>query len=189
LEDQSTKALLLHAAIELLSIGGPNAVTLRAVGARVGVSHNAPYRHFEDKRALLAAVARHGFAQLHKLIASAIERAGSPLEAVLAIAPVYISFARDNPRLYNLLFGDPGLVEESTGGIEAKAKSLFSLVEAAVRAALPAERQHAAGVLTTAIYSASHGVLSLELSGRLRSHEAYSSADEMIEMLIRQLLE
>jgi Bacterial regulatory proteins, tetR family len=42
---------------ELLDSGGPDAVTLRGVGARAGVSRGAPYRHFADKESLLTAVA------------------------------------------------------------------------------------------------------------------------------------
>ena len=53
----STRARLIEAAAALLEEGGPGAVTLREVGRRVGVSHNAPYKHFADKEDLLAAVA------------------------------------------------------------------------------------------------------------------------------------
>ena len=47
---------LLQAAIELIPELGPAGFTLREVARRAGVSHNAPYRHFEDKEELLAAV-------------------------------------------------------------------------------------------------------------------------------------
>ena len=52
-----TRDALVAAAAQLLDEGGPEAVTLREVGHRAGVSHNAPYKHFADKEALLAAVA------------------------------------------------------------------------------------------------------------------------------------
>ena len=53
----TTREALLDAATDLLDEGGPVAVTLREVGHRAGLSHNAPYKHFADKNALLAAVA------------------------------------------------------------------------------------------------------------------------------------
>src|SRR3954471_17866859 len=53
----ATRRALVGAAAELLDEGGPEAVTLRAVGARAGVSRGAPYGHFPDKDHLLAAVA------------------------------------------------------------------------------------------------------------------------------------
>ena len=52
-----TRDTLVAVAAQLLDEGGPEAVTLREVGHRAGVSHNAPYKHFADKEALLAAVA------------------------------------------------------------------------------------------------------------------------------------
>jgi len=52
---------LLDAALELLAREGASALTLREVARRAGVTHAAPYRHFTDKQALLAAVAEEGF--------------------------------------------------------------------------------------------------------------------------------
>ena len=57
----TTRQKLVAAASSLLDSGGQAAVTLRAVAERVGVSHNAPYRHFRDRNALLAAVAERDF--------------------------------------------------------------------------------------------------------------------------------
>ena len=54
----STKDRILASAMRLLDAGGPGAVTLRAVGDAAGISQTAPYRHYEDKRALLEAMVR-----------------------------------------------------------------------------------------------------------------------------------
>ena len=59
----STRDALIDAAAELSAAGGPAAVTLREVGRRAGVSHNAPYKHFADKEELLAAVAARDLAR------------------------------------------------------------------------------------------------------------------------------
>ena len=53
----ATRQSLLEAAGALLDAGGPEAVTLREVGARTGVSRSAPYRHFADKETLLTVLA------------------------------------------------------------------------------------------------------------------------------------
>ncbi len=58
------RAALLEAAREVLAKEGVEALTLREVARRAGVTHAAPYRHFADKEALLAAVATEGFAAL-----------------------------------------------------------------------------------------------------------------------------
>jgi len=63
---------LLDAALELVNELGPSGITLREAARRAGVTHAAPYRHFADKGALLAAVAEQGFVQLLAAIDGAI---------------------------------------------------------------------------------------------------------------------
>jgi AcrR family transcriptional regulator len=60
----TTDKRLIEAAAKLLDAGGEEAVTLRTVGHTPGVSHNAPYKHFANRSALLAAVAAVSFADL-----------------------------------------------------------------------------------------------------------------------------
>ena len=55
------KNALLEASLKLIGEVGPEAFTLREVARALGVNHTAVYRHFEDKRALLAAIAEQGF--------------------------------------------------------------------------------------------------------------------------------
>src|SRR4051794_16883803 len=59
-----TRAAIVAAAGRLLEVGGPEAVTLRSVGAEAGVSRSATYRHFEDKADLLRALAAQGLIEL-----------------------------------------------------------------------------------------------------------------------------
>ena len=61
----STKERILDAAMGLLDAGGPGAVTLRAVGNAAGISQSAPYRHYQDKRALLEAMVRANLDQMN----------------------------------------------------------------------------------------------------------------------------
>src|SRR5215467_12607566 len=58
------RAALIRAGLAILAEEGVQALTLRAAARRAGVSHNAPYRHFADKEALLAAIAEEGFIDL-----------------------------------------------------------------------------------------------------------------------------
>lgn len=88
-------AALLAAALDLLEEN--EAVSLRAVARRAGVSPNAPYRHFEDKEALLAALAADGFDRL----ADGLAAAGDLVE----MAVVYVTFALRHPGLFRLMYG------------------------------------------------------------------------------------
>lgn len=97
---------LIDAAIDLISEEDISDLSLRQVARRVGVSHNAPYRHFEDKDALLAAVAEQGFQSLR--VAMETARQGMPTDAsqrLEAIGIAYVNFALAQPFHYRLMFG------------------------------------------------------------------------------------
>jgi AcrR family transcriptional regulator len=83
--------------------------TLREVARRAGVSHAAPYNHFEDKLALLAEVAALGFQALRRRMETAARRQPrSSLQALTDIATSYIRFGIEHPAHYRLMFGpDP----------------------------------------------------------------------------------
>jgi AcrR family transcriptional regulator len=97
---------LVDAAVGMIREEGVRAFTLRSVGARVGVSRTALYRHFDDKVALLARVASEGFRRLHRALATAVATASQqrahPLQAM---AVAYVQFAADNPSHYETMFG------------------------------------------------------------------------------------
>jgi AcrR family transcriptional regulator len=97
---------LIRAAIELMEAGGVDALTLRAAARRAGVSPAAPYRHFEDKASLLAAVAYQGFEALLAEMTAALERSGDdPLRAMKVLGAAYVGFALKNPPLFRVMFG------------------------------------------------------------------------------------
>ncbi|MBK8024873.1 MAG: TetR/AcrR family transcriptional regulator [Chloroflexi bacterium] len=68
---------LIDAAVGALQTEGIEALSLRKLAKDIGVSHNAPYMHFEDKEALLAAIAEEGFKRLAEAIEGAFEQAGA----------------------------------------------------------------------------------------------------------------
>src|SRR5256885_13290570 len=90
------REVLLQAAIQLIAEVGPAAFTLRETARRAGVSHNAPYRHFPDREALLAALAAEGFAMLGERLR------GKPGREMGA---AYVSFALEQPQRLRLMFG------------------------------------------------------------------------------------
>src|SRR3954470_12614732 len=98
------KAGLIDAASDILSREGPEALTLRAVARRAGVSQAAPYRHFADRRALVAAVAERGFERMQAAMMTAMsaDPAGRPGLKQLAIA--YVRFGHESPAEYRVMF-------------------------------------------------------------------------------------
>jgi AcrR family transcriptional regulator len=73
-----TRDALVEAAARLLDAGGVEAVTLREVGRRAGVSHNAPYKHFASTQALLAAIAARELVRQGETLAATMQRDHAP---------------------------------------------------------------------------------------------------------------
>lgn len=102
---------LVDAALRTIREEGVRALTLRGVGARLGVSRTALYRHFDDKSALLARVASEGFRLLHEALAGAIAQAAAERgDALQAMARAYVRFALENQPHYQTMFG--GFLED-----------------------------------------------------------------------------
>ena len=97
---------LLDTAIEQLHEGGVENLSLRALARAVGVSQTAPYRHFEDKSELLAAMATNGYRDLLRALRETGGAAGDcPKEQLFAFAHAYVDYAANNPQLFKLMFG------------------------------------------------------------------------------------
>ena len=184
----STREQLVATAVRLLDKSGPEAVTLRAVAQAVGVSHNAPYRHFKDKRALLAAVAQAGFRELGAAFANAAETAATPLAALKFVVRSYFDFARHHPARYRLLFSDPDVGREG-GELEAEALRAFDAVAELVEAAQRAGELRAGdpAEFTALLYGAIHGLADLELSGRARAAKGMEAVDTLPVTLLNLL--
>ena len=96
---------IVKAALEILHETQSLEFSLRELARRAGVSHNAPYKHFLDKRELLAAVSAAGFETLTKRMAHELGRLRDPREQLFAMLRTYIDHGVENPALYSLMFG------------------------------------------------------------------------------------
>jgi len=103
---------LVSEALKLLEEQGAAEFTLRDLASRVGVSHAAPYSHFEDKTALLAAVAVEGFHKLGAYLEQAVQENSDPTEQYVRMGEAYVRFGTENPALYNLMFTGKELPEQ-----------------------------------------------------------------------------
>jgi AcrR family transcriptional regulator len=165
------RAALVEAALGLVTREGVDALTLRAAARRAGVSPAAPYRHFTDKRALLAAVAEEGF----RLLAVALREAGGPgagpLERFRGRGRAYVEFATRHPSHFRVMFGRELAERETFPGLrEAAADAFAALVDGmaeAQRAGVVREGDPRALGLTA--WSAMHGLSTLLLDGRLQA--------------------
>ncbi len=96
---------MVDAALEILGETQSLELSLRELARRAGVSHNAPYKHFADKRELLAAVSAAGFETLTKRMVHEMARLSDPREQLFAMLRAYVDHGVENPALYSLMFG------------------------------------------------------------------------------------
>lgn len=100
------RRVLIDAALEIISEQGSDDVSLRQIAKRANVSHAAPYRHFKDKTAILAAVAKEGFEMMLRQTEERIARSrGDELEHFAICGLSYIDFALNYPSHYRVMFG------------------------------------------------------------------------------------
>lgn len=170
---------LLEAALDLVSRRGAEAFSLREAARAVGVSPAAAYRHFQDKAALLYALALAGMARLGAAMGRAMARVpgipGSPARAagdLAALGEAYVEFAVRHPAQFRVMFGpwceqvapqDPA-VRAGLGGPDPY-QLLVDALDAMVRsgAMAPAARQGA----EVAAWAAVHGLATLLVEGAL----------------------
>jgi AcrR family transcriptional regulator len=172
----ATRRALLADAAELLDTGGPDAVTLREVGARAGVSRGAPYRHFENKDSLLIAVAAEGWERLgDDMLALQADSRRQPLDTLRAALVGILAVSRHQPYLYQLMFNTPD--GDTTAVVDAAQRLCdgFLTIVAAVVGEENAER-FAATLLTAA-----HGAAGLEASGLLDTDKWHTTAEELLD--------
>lgn len=158
----------IKAAMELIEDGGLSRVTLRGVSEQIGVSRSAPYRHFRNKRDLLAACAAEGFRKLERSLKESIATAGSnPVDQFFAGSLAYARFGSNHPELYRLMFssniGDseyPEIAETSGASFQVPVDLLTAAqADGSVKHAYPR-------LQAFALWSALHGVVNLHIDSR-----------------------
>ena len=162
------KQTLLRSAVKVLSKVGPREFTLREVARQAKVSHSAPYRHFEDKDELLAAVAAEGFDRLADSMIAASASAGDPLAAFRASGLGYVRFALQWPDHFAVMF-DYGPDLGAYPGYAASGHRAFQVLLDKIVAAQEA-RQLPVGdphPLALTAWSLVHGIAKLAIAKRL----------------------
>jgi AcrR family transcriptional regulator len=188
---------LIAAGTELARVGGPDAVVLREATRRVGVSPNAAYRHFADRRALLEAVCSAAQSRLAVAIENelaTVKTAGAPAKVararLRAVGTAYLRFAQKEPGLFRTAFsasrdlenvGDPARTGASRlSPLQLLGSVLDELVDAG---ALPKERRPGAEFLA---WSSVHGLAMLLIDGPLRAldrKKAHAIIERLLDMV------
>lgn len=124
---------LTLAGLELLAEGGVAALDLRKVARKAGVSHAAPYRHFEDKGELIAAVIEEGFSQLYNSLQQAVDMSeANPTDQLQNISLAYVEFAVKNPWSVREMFSGLTIDHNAYPSLYATSKKVFGLIESVI---------------------------------------------------------
>ena len=161
------KETLIESALGLIAELGPAGFTLREVARRAGVSHNAPYRHFADKQALLAVLAAEGFDRLTASMQAAIKPGAAPLERLNQAGRGYVAFALRWTQHFAVMFDVP-LAHEKYPALTASGACAFDVLLNLVRECQDAKLFEAGDPQRLALlaWSLVHGVAKLAIGGQ-----------------------
>lgn len=152
------RAAVLAAAAKMMEKEGLAGLSVREAARRAGVSHNAPYRHFPDRDALLAALAAEGFRELGKALDGPSGR---------ELGETYVRYALQYPQRFRLMFGGE-LALERHGELRAQAEATHERLAKAF-AGLGSEASYAAA----AAWSLVHGLAQLILAGHFENNDDF----------------
>jgi len=166
------KNALIEAGADILSKEGVSALSLRKVAQRAGVSHAAPYAHFTDKQALIAAISTEGYRRLAAAVRAAVSRhEGDAAAQLVAAAWAYVKFALDDSDYFKVTLSGvvemekeyPAFVEISHQSFDMVVALVSTCQEAGVLAEGPSD------VAAVSVWSLIHGLASLVIEDQVPS--------------------
>jgi AcrR family transcriptional regulator len=175
---------LVQAALAEAERGGPEAISIKALAKKLGVSQPAPYRHFADREALLEAVTAEAFRQFNVMLGESISKP-SKQSKLSRLAQATLAFGLRRNGIYRLMFASRTMACSPKGGeLHHAAMETFGLLLDALEApavGLLRERQ------ALKIWAALHGVVMLAEQGLLTQEGVGQiSREELVEEIVEQ---
>jgi AcrR family transcriptional regulator len=174
---------LVQAALQEAEQGGPEAISLKALAKKLGVSQPAPYRHFADREALLEAVTAEVFRQFTAILREAIGKP-STQSKLSRFAQAALAFGLRRNGIYRLMFASRAKACAQKGSeLHNAAVETFDLLLEALEApavGLLRERQ------ALKIWAALHGVVMLAEQGLFTGEAAHATREELVEDFVNE---
>jgi AcrR family transcriptional regulator len=176
------RSALLDVTAQLVREKGARGFSVSEAARRVGVSIAAPYRHFDDREAMLAAVATRGFAELQQVL-DGIADPGDPIARAVATAEAYVEFARADTARFEVMFA-AGIDKERHPELLECAGGVQSSLEDALRELVG---EDPAGLVRRAaeLWSIAHGVAALLVEHRLAHVVGAAGEDTVVAGAVR----
>jgi AcrR family transcriptional regulator len=175
---------LVDAALDLIADKGPAGFTFAEAARQAGVSPAAPYRHFRDRDALMADVARRGFERFEQQLGSAWDEGRPNVRAAFhRLGQAYLAFARNEPAYFSAMF-EAGLSMAEHHELQQAGDRAFAVLRVAceaIIAAMPAARRPPAMMMALHVWSLSHGIASLFARGDGARRALPMAPEELLE--------
>ena len=178
------KEALIQAALELIGAKGPSAFTFAEAARAAGVSPAAPYRHFRDRDALMADVAKRGFERFEAGLARAWDKGlPDPFAAFERVGRAYLDFARTEPAYYAAMF-EAGLPLDAHPDLAQAGERAFGLLRQAADmlvSRLPGDRRPPSLMVALHVWALAHGIASLFGRGDGARRSLPMSPEDLLE--------
>jgi AcrR family transcriptional regulator len=168
-----------------------SSLSLREIARRLGVSHNAPYRHFADKESLLAAIAQMGFEKLRQWLQQIVEdNILTPEEQIKALGVKYIEYALSNPAYYRVMYSAYLSDYQKYPSLDKAAEESFTILIETIAQGQKVGVIRAGDTreLAYVCWSLVHGVSMLHLDRQLRSPEV-ESVEKLAKLATAMMIE
>jgi len=181
------KEALVRAALELIAEKGPAGFTFADAARWAGVSPAAPYRHFRDRDALIADVARRGFENFAAALSKAWDD-GRPdvMSAFDRVGKAYLDFARREPAYYAAMF-EAGIAPDTDPQLREAGDRAFAVLRTAAEklvALTPAQGRPPAMMVALHIWATTHGIASLFGRGDAARRALPMAPEELLEAAV-----
>jgi len=168
---------ILETARSLLEEAGPGGLSLREIARRLDVSAPSAYHHFASLDAIAVALAEQGFDELTERLKAATGNLDGRLGPAGA---AYISFARANPGLYRLMFGEGfQMISKKNLAVRSLRQRAYATLSEDLRKRLPEPDVSTAALF---LWSLVHGLALLMIDGQL---DAAADPNTMIDKVLR----
>src|SRR6201985_2604895 len=174
---------LVQAALGEAEQGGPEAISIKALAKKLGVSQPAPYRHFADREALLQAVTAEAFRQFNTILRAAIDKP-SKRSKLSRFAQAALDFGLRRNGIYRLMFASRTMAcAAADSELHIAAHETFVLLVESFEAPKVGllREQHA-----LQIWASLHGVVMLAEQGLLTGKQAQITREQLVDNIVEQ---
>lgn len=165
---QTLRETVLKAAVDYIADHGPDGLSFRQVAQAAGVSHQAPYHHFTDRKGIFEAISTEGYEMFTVAMLGAL--AGDPDDPTTALLEAYVGFALDHRGHFRVMFRPDLCTISDNPELQRVADASFDVLVDLVRDVLgPKASISDIRARATAMWALAHGLATLLIDGPLEN--------------------